>query len=360
MKLRLAFLSAMCLLALTLSACENTAIEPPTAEGTEPERGGQASLEAFIRDEDGETQLYDDEGDVFELGKEPSSAASDFAFEGKWYLDGDLSKAYYELTGDAYALYVDDLEYGSGGYRISTGDGVTAITFGEDMFADTGYFAPNLLLFCVSDGFDEKVYIQESAVGMPELAEAKLWVHLVSSDWRFIAEDDQHTLNMHNNGGFDYRITTPDEEEGAYSSATVDSGQWELAGGSLTLMWSDGSEEACGLTGNTITVDSLGMTFANGKPLEGRLENWYGSYFSETGAEIYVSKSILENRISVSLYLNDDIGSMYSSGGIKLSVDAGSAADDYIALRLDGDRVTVEALDQQFEGYAGIYAREQP
>jgi hypothetical protein len=97
---------------------------------------------------------------------------------------------------------------------------------------------------------------------------------------------------------------------------------------------------------------------SSGEALEDVLENWYGLYISETGAEIYISNSIIEKSISVSFNLYDEIGSMYSSGGIKVSIDDGSAADDYVMLSLDGDTLTVESLDEQFVDYAGRYERE--
>jgi hypothetical protein len=335
------------LLAPALSACNHAATAPADeiTEGTN----------------DGFAQLGDEEADeVSESGEEPSNAASDSAFEGKWYLDGDLSGEYYELTESGFARYIDGFEYTSGSYAISSPSaGETSILLGDEAFADEGYFSPNLALFHVSGFGDGSVYIHESAIGTSALAEAKLWSDLVNSTWRAM-ENELQTLSFYRDGRFELITATVNDEASSYRFEITDSGQWTLTGAALALTWSDGRDETCDFTGHTLTAESLGMAFGNGKQPEGALEKWYGSYFSETGSEIDISESIHDNCLEVSFYLNDEIGSMYSSGGIELSADGGSAADAYVMLRIDGDTVTVEALHDQFADYAGTYVREKP
>lgn len=83
--------------------------------------------------------------------------------------------------------------------------------------------------------------------------------------------------------------------------------------------------------------------------------SWFGDYTGELG-EVSIFEAQNENALNISFYLNDSLGSMYSNSAMELKPD-GSAADEYLALCLDGGTLTVEALRTEFQKYAGIYEK---
>ena len=309
--------------------------------------------------------LYDDTGILaFVKGEEPEAPDMRNLF-GKWYLNGDTSAEYYELTDSAYnRIRADGIEYGEDRYSISAitehnavGETieVTHITFGDSAIASSGKFAPGFELFVVSDFGDNYIYVRDSAIGTAEGDAALLQASVIYDNWRAI--DESCAFEFYNNGSFEYR-TRVNLDGGMYSFEAEDSGTWVLAADKLTISWNDGSEEVCDFTGNAFYVSSLDVTIFNGKANSGVLDNWYGEYIGETGAEVIISESILDNTISVSLYLNDEIGSMYSTS-LELELGGNTAADEYITLNLDGNTLTVEPLNSFYEDYGGSYEKKK-
>lgn len=297
---------------------------------------------------------------------ETPEAADMGDLSGKWYKDGDTSGEYYELTDSTCnRITADGYEYGESVYSISggsegfpAGDQIesTTIKFGEDMFADTGCFSPGFELFTVSElGGGTSFYVRDSVIGTAEGDAAIARYVVITSDWK--STDDSCAFRFYPNGAFEYLIRV-DLDDGMYTFETADSGNWVVEDEALTISWLDGTEEEYDYTGNTFRVPSLDVTIFNGKADGGVLSRWYGDYTGETG-EVSISEAFGGNTVNVSLYLNDDIGSMYSNSGMELDPDGGSAEDEYLALYLDGDTLTVEPLNPEFEGYAGTYKRHQ-
>lgn len=168
-------------------------------------------------------------------------------------------------------------------------------------------------------------------------------------------EEESFNLSFYQNRAFKFYAWQ--EDEGTYTIETEDSGNWVLEGDVLTISWSSGTEDVCDFIGNTFYVPTLDATFFNGNANAGVLRKWYGTYIGELG-EVFISDTMSDNAVSVSIYLNDDIGSMYSCSGMDLTPDGSTAGDEYFALHLDGNTLTIEPLTPNYENYAGTYERQ--
>jgi hypothetical protein len=310
----------------------------------------------------GDEGLYDEDGVLaFVIGEAPEAPDANI-FSGKWYLNGDISADYYELNDDVYnKISADGYDYGESSYTISdvtrhynAGEPLTVveIQFGESSF-DSGVFSPGYELFVISDFDEADIYIRESAIGTAECDAAIELCSLLYDDWK--ATDKSFGFRFYQNGAFEY-LTRMDFEDGAYTFEAEDSGSWNLDGEVLTLIWTDGTEDLCDLTGNTFYVPSLDATTFNGKADAGVLDKWYGNFTGELG-EVFISSSIFDNTVDVSIYLNDEIGSMYGAG-LEFNPTGETAADEHFILLLDSDTLTIEPISADYEHYAGVFERQ--
>lgn len=307
-------------------------------------------------------ELYDEDGVLaFTMGSELAAPDMSNLF-GKWYLDGNASGEYYELTDGAFSRISENGdEYESDSYNISAeteiysvGEPVehTVITFGDETFAPEGTFSPELELFTVTDFGESRIYIKETAIGTAGGDTAAAQGALLADQWQ--TTDKSGFFSFYQNGSFEYRVRTETDEGISFDSAG--SGTWVLNGDVLNLAWENGIEDACDFTGNTFYVSSLDAAVFNGKVAAGALEQWCGSYAGEPG-EINVSVSIFDNSIDVFISLDDDIGSMYSTT-LELEPDGGTASDEYIACHLDGGVLTLEPLNTNFDNYGGTFDKQ--
>ncbi|MFA9379310.1 MAG: hypothetical protein ACERKZ_21575 [Lachnotalea sp.] len=103
-----------------------------------------------------------------------------------------------------------------------------------------------------------------------------------------------------------------------------------------------------------------GYTIADNDDTLFDLSAWYGTFSSENGT-ISCGVSNLDNYVSVSFFLNDEIGScqiggLFADNEIQLS-------DSYYIYTLDGDMLTVELQpdceDSSMKSFVGVYQREE-
>jgi len=306
--------------------------------------------------------LYDEDGTLgFSMGD--ALTAPDMShLWGNWYLDGNVNEEYYALNDGAYrriSEYGD--EYGSGYYRISAqtdismGDPVeqTIITFGDDTFAETGTFSADFTMFYVTGFGETMTFVKQGEDGDSAIADAVIY----NNDWQ--ATDNSGYFVFQPHGSFEYYVQTITETEDggvSVSAQTQGAGKWTLDNGVLDLVWDDGTEDSCDFTGNTFNVPSLNITVFNGVVDAGAMEMWYGTYISELG-EVRITESFFDNRIDVEIYLDDDIGSMYSTD-LNLEPSGTAASDEYITMRLDNGTITIEPLNEQFDNYAGTFDKQ--
>jgi hypothetical protein len=205
----------------------------------------------------------------------------------------------------------------------------------------------------VSDFGESYTYIKESAIGTAVGDAAASQDIMLENEWQ--TTDKSGYFSFNSNGTFEYSLHK-ETEDGWVSFETAGSGSWVLEGDVLNLAWEDGTEDACDFFGNYFYVSSLDATVFNGIADAGVLESWYGRYEGELG-EIIISDSIFDNSIDVSIYLNDEIGSMLDTS-LELEPDGSAASDEYITLHLDGSTLTIEPLNANFDNYAGTFDKQ--
>jgi hypothetical protein len=231
-----------------------------------------------VLDNGGVTQLREEEsGDVFEYGDEPGDPELDLAaLEGKWYLDGNTSKYYYEITSNTYKYCSSSgneitsgrcsISAATSGYSVGDAVSVMTVTFGDSMFSDKGYFLPDYKTFHMNGLGDGKIYVHETIIGTDEYNTAITLHWFIYGNWK--PADGSCAISMFPNGSFEYS-TRVDEGDGWHSFKEADSGQWELSGSELTIVWSDGTKDVCDFAGNAFHVPSKNITFLNGKAAGG-------------------------------------------------------------------------------------------
>jgi hypothetical protein len=172
--------------------------------------------------------------------------------------------------------------------------------------------------------------------------------------YAWAATDNSGSISFYSDGKFDY-FTSVTNDDGSVTTGLDSSGHWNIdEDDELELTFENGVIEYCGTQNNSFYVAELDKTFSNGE-VEG-LDNWYGTYIGELG-EINISESIFDTSIDVDIYLDDEIGSMYSTS-LKLELTGEIASDEYIQLVTDGETVTLESLDSQFDNYVGEYTKQ--
>jgi hypothetical protein len=199
---------------------------------------------------------------------------------------------------------------------------------------------------------EEDVTPQEQGEITPPTGEVATF--LTENNW--YTTDNTGVLMFNFDGTYSY-FTNTQNDDGSMTTELTKSGNWAIDDENDLEITIDGETEYCTVD-NYFYVGGLGLTFSNGQISAEVLESWYGTYSGELG-EVEITESIFDNSLSVSIYLNDDMGSMYSSSSLKLDYTGEFAQDDYIEIIFDGEYLTIVALDSEFENYAGDYVKQQ-
>ena len=138
--------------------------------------------------------------------------------------------------------------------------------------------------------------------------------------------------------------------------------EYTISGNELTVT-DDGEFLASFQIYDTYTlIDDEGNTYAVEGTGNYRLDSdddsdsiiYFGEFAGDKGT-VYVTESYFPGTVDLAFSL---IGDLYLMSSLTIEPDGVSAANDGLTMRIDGDLLIIEAIDPEYEDYAGLYEKQ--